>query len=157
MAAMAGHYAATDGEQQKINDAIIGKLPHLADKIKSVPSYALQSEENFTKLLDDVLLIISDRTDAELSLQYESLQMMTEHLQDGNYESMIEFSRFLVEFGMHLVRELELAGIYENGRMTYGYHGRVGYDVTLIQLGDEDPKFTVSPSPEIPDDDDEAA
>lgn len=157
MAAMSAVHTAPSLEEVETGAILKQHFPHRAQDVVSLPLYAFQSEENFTKILDDVLMIISDRTDAELSLQYESMHMMTEHLKDGNYESMLEFSRFLVEFGMHLVRELELAGVYENGRMTYGYHGRVGFDVTLVQLGDEDPKFTVSPSPEIPDDDDEAA
>jgi hypothetical protein len=107
-----------------VKDMMAAMSPH---------QFLYEEEENFTRVLDEVIQIISTRKDAELSLQYESISLVQDAMYSAEVGNVIEFTRFLVEFGMHLITHLEAAGVYKNGRMHYSYHGRIGNDIVLVQ------------------------
>ena len=99
-----------------------------------------KEEEEFTNILDEVLQIISTQRDVELSLQYESISIVQQALACVELDQIVEFTRFMVQFGMDLVGQLILAGAYTNGRLNYSYHGRAGHDIVLVQtFFDPDP------------------
>jgi len=83
------------------------------------------------KILPEVVQIISFKKDAELSLQYESMQIVQEAIGEHNVDQVVAYARFLVNLGMHLSQHLQRAGAYQNGILKYTYKCMHGDDIVL--------------------------
>lgn len=112
---------------------LIGQLKY---RLPPSPDRA-SDEEALVNFLQEILQLITVRDTAELTLQYESMGMVSDIMKYWSHraanENTIELCRFLVTLGMELVAQLEAAGVYVNGVMRYSYHMRLGDDVVLVQ------------------------
>lgn len=77
--------------------------------------------EDMDRILPEIIQIISIKKDAELSLQYESMQMVQDAMGERDVAQVVEYTRFLVNLGMHLVGVLQRIGAYQNNRLMYSY------------------------------------
>jgi hypothetical protein len=96
----------------------------------------MEDEDILVKLVQEILQLITIRADAELSLQYESMGLVSDTMIwrfGSQVDNVLEFSRFMVRFGMEIVSQLEAYGVYEKGIMRYAYHSRLGNDIVLVQ------------------------
>lgn len=95
-----------------------------------------EDESIIVELFQEILQLITIRENAELSLQYESMGLVQDTMLwrfGAEIDNILDFSRFMVRFGMAIVHQLESIGVYENGIMKYVYHSRLGNDIVLVQ------------------------
>lgn len=102
--------------------------------------------EDMDKILPEILQVIAFKKDAELSLQYESMQIVQEAMGDRDISKVVEYTRFLVNLGMHLVRVLQRIGAYQNNRLMYSYKCMANENIVLEHIlftrGDDEPQVS---------------
>lgn len=87
--------------------------------------------DDMDKILPEIIQIIAFKNDAELSLQYESMQMVQEAMGERDVSQVVEYTRFLVNLGMHLVTILQRIGAYQNNRLMYVYKCMFNENIVL--------------------------
>lgn len=87
--------------------------------------------EDMDKILPEIIQIIAFKNDAELSLQYESMQLVQDAMGDRDVKQVVEYTRFLVSLGMHLVTILQRIGAYQGNRLMYVYKCMYNENIVL--------------------------
>lgn len=97
-------------------------MPYL-EETESAPTRTAKQfwREDMDKVLTEIIQIIAFKKDAELSLQYESMQIVQEAMQERDIAQVVEYTRFLVNLGMALVGKLQCIGAYSHGKLMYAY------------------------------------
>lgn len=95
--------------------------------------------EDMDKILPEILQVIAFKNEAEMSLQYESMQIVQESMTERDVEHIVEYTRFLVMLGMHLVRVLQRIGAYQNNRLMYAYKCMQNENIVLEHILFESP------------------
>jgi hypothetical protein len=108
--------------REVVSELVAAMLPYLDDSDATPTRFMRQIvRDDMDKILPEIIQIIAFKKDAELSLQYESMQMVQDAMGERDVTQVVEYTRFLVNLGMHLVGVLQRIGAYHNNRLMYSY------------------------------------
>lgn len=82
-------------------------------------------------IVEDVIKSIRNEKDAELSLDYECLQIVKDALDSFFSEEVLETATSINRFGKRLLELIKYHDIYNKGYLSYKFDGLLGMDIIL--------------------------